>query len=518
MTRTHPHKIWFIDEIIRNVLAHLPFNGNSHTLACCAYVSHSLCEPALDLLWFKMSGLFPLFKLLPKSFLEKRDESIHGRIFVPIAPIGDDEWARFKLYARRVRKLQHHYLESPSERLGAHAFAALVHHASLSGTTILPNLQELSWLQFSHLEQCLPFLTLSLRRVTVYVQAGSSPARDDLPAASIHERSASASRELLRVLDVQSPFVEELKFEGVELPETLGSNVAFQHLRALHLGSVSTPPSVILSYCGKMPRLASLALVFRGSLSGPRPWTRGAHVAASLADTRLPAIECLQVAGVPSDIEDILDAVDSVAFHTVALSISVPEFDTDGWTRCASLLSARFARSLRVVRAECKRAGTLVPTQPRSFDAYVRPLLPLRDLSKCTLMLEDPAGIAMADADVESMAMSWPSLASLDVALRGGSSVTPLPSISSLEAFARHCAFLTTLRLPLSQDISCIDSWSTRASNSHCACSANSLRHLWIAGLRFNRMESEHVVEFLRRLFPLADLGPMVGAGMLRLD
>ncbi len=75
------HHIWFIDEILRNILSHLP-SGCYSTLSSCARVSKALSEPALDALWCKISGLVPLFRLLPRSFTEARNRSNDGLTFV----------------------------------------------------------------------------------------------------------------------------------------------------------------------------------------------------------------------------------------------------------------------------------------------------------------------------------------------------------------------------------------------------------------------------------------------------
>ena len=61
-----PHNIWFIDEVVRNVLTQLP-RGGERTLARCARVCHALSEPALDVLWYKLHGVTPLLKLLSCS-------------------------------------------------------------------------------------------------------------------------------------------------------------------------------------------------------------------------------------------------------------------------------------------------------------------------------------------------------------------------------------------------------------------------------------------------------------------
>lgn len=75
------HQIWYIDEILRNILDHISF-GCESTLASCARTSRALSEPALDALWRKISGLVPLFRLLPRSFSEEGKEGGTGPTFV----------------------------------------------------------------------------------------------------------------------------------------------------------------------------------------------------------------------------------------------------------------------------------------------------------------------------------------------------------------------------------------------------------------------------------------------------
>ncbi|PIL28939.1 hypothetical protein GSI_08986 [Ganoderma sinense ZZ0214-1] len=507
------HHLWFIDEILRNILSQLP-SGSHSTLASCARVSKALSEPALDALWYKISGLVPLFRLLPRSFAETRNQMNDGVGFVIQGAIEDEEWARFLRYSERVRKLHYHYAEGPGERLGERPFSALVQHASRSGTTVLPNLQEVFWLQFSHVAQCLPFLSRSLRRVTLYVQAASPTPPPGVLVAHIVPSPMEGYGGLFGVLEACSPCLEELSLEGIDFRTSwpLSSPTIFKHLRALHLGSISTPPSVIVSYCSRMPRLVSLSVVFRRSSgwSKSEPW-RSQHGDQCQDPPQLSALEVVRIAGAPFDIEDILHAVNSPLLHTAALSVAISDRDTDGWTRCATLLSARFSRSLRTVRAECMRSGMVVPSHARSFSQYVQPLLPLRRLQDCTITIEDPAGVALTDEDVVTMASSWTSLSTLEVSLNGGTSGLPRPTFSSLLVFVHRCPGLVTLRLPFGQHLASLssdDDWSTVRSRAD-------LRELWISGASFSRRDTDILTRFLRHLFPKVNLVPLINVGVL---
>ena len=426
--------------------------------------------------------------------------------------IEDEEWARFLRYSGRVRKLHYHYAEGPGERLGEHAFSALVQHALRSGTTVLPNLQEIFWLQFSHVAQCLPFLCRFLKRVTLYVQTVSPTPLPDAPAPIIPGLMEGYGS-LLGVLETCAPCLEELSLEGVDFRTSwsLSSPTIFKHLRALHLGSISTPTSVIVSYCSRMPRLASLSVVFRRSSGLGREPARSQHGDQCQDPPCLPALEVLRIAGAPCDIEDILHAVNSPVLHTTALSVAIPDNDTDGWTRCATLLSARFSQSLRTVRAECTRSQTVVPSRARPFPLYAQPLLPLQRLQDCTITIDDPAGVELTDEDVDAMATSWTSLSTLDVSLRGGTSGVPRPTFTSLFSFALRCPALVILRLPFSQHLTSLspdNNWATLRSQTY-------LRELWISGVSFSRRETDILTRFLHHLFPKVNLVPLINAGVL---
>ncbi|EJF56689.1 hypothetical protein DICSQDRAFT_174640 [Dichomitus squalens LYAD-421 SS1] len=262
-----------------------------------------------------------------------------------------------------------------------------------------------------------------------------------------------------------------------------------------------------------MPRLASLSIILRRSADSDDQGVRSQRGDERHGMPTLSVLEVLRVAGAPVEIGDILHAVDSPMLHTVSLSVTVPDHDTDGWTRCASVLSVRFSTSLRTLHIECVRSGIGVPDRARPFAQYIKPLLTVRQLRECAITIEDPAGVALTNEDLDTMACSWSSLAILEVAFRGGRTTVPRPPITSLPAFAYRCPGLTTLRLPISQDLT-----SLRSEMARTSCSQGELRDLWVAGVSFSRKETELVTKFLLRIFPNIDLLPMVNAGVLHVN
>ncbi|KAL1948566.1 hypothetical protein VTO73DRAFT_12641 [Trametes versicolor] len=412
-------RAWLIDEIVRNILAHVPLVGSSKTLANCARVSTALSEPALDMLWSRMTGLSPLCQLLDEYPADENTSYLSTTI--PHNAIDDAGWSRFTHYARRVRKLHYHCREGPSERLSQRTFAAIVRRASRAGAPLLPRLEELSWLHCARdITPYLHFLSPSLRRVTVYVQVGGSdPAPPPLPSPlDPQQQQQNPSSGFLSLLDAQSPQVEELSLEGIALPASLEPLLAFRRLRSLRLGTVACPVAVVVSYCGAMPTLASLSVDLScspatsasASPAHDHPHTEGDAPA-------LRALEDLRVAGAPSLIEELLRSVPPGALRSASLSVLVPGYDQDGAARCTGVLSTRFRTSLQRIRVHYRHATDRLPHTTPLFARAVQPLLAIRGLRECTLAFEDSAPAAMTDADVREMAEAWPMLSLLEVAL-----------------------------------------------------------------------------------------------------
>ncbi|KAI0672395.1 hypothetical protein C8Q78DRAFT_990844 [Trametes maxima] len=483
-TWTAVQQAFLIDEIVRNILVHLPSVGCSKTLARCARVSSALSEPALDILWSRMTGLSPLCQLLPVLSNSARESTLDDGS-IPCRSIKDEDWSRFMHYARRVRKLHYHCREDPSERLRQSTFAALVRRAARVGAPLLPRLEELSWLQFSQdITHYLHFVSPSLRRITVYVQVGVATVPD----------------------------VEELCLEGIELPHSLESLQAFKRLRNLHLGSVTAPVAVILSYCSAMPNLSSLSADLTGSHPPSDLYASHIGQARGKDGPSLNALQILRVAGSPSSIEELFNGISSPTLHAASLAISTHEHDNDGGRRCVAHLSARFAASLHTVRVQYTRMADRTPTDARPFAQYARPLFLLRGLRECTLAIEDPAPVSMEDADVRAMAEAWPALVSLDVSAMQQSGTTgTLPCVTALEAFAQHCPDLVSLRVPVRQDVVALDAWDNTCEIPH----AHGLRSLWLSGVWFAREDSRRVMRWLRHIFTDVDLLPMLRTGVL---
>ncbi|KAH9928021.1 uncharacterized protein BXZ73DRAFT_102527 [Epithele typhae] len=533
------HRIWQIDEI-------------------------AFSPPALDILWYKLNGLSPLFSLLPSSI---KEEGVGATVLSDAIP--DSDWARIALYTRRVRKLHYQNAHGPWEHLGHDALCALLRRAYAADTALFPNLQDLSWLQFSATAQCLPFVAPSLQRLSLYVYPSDPPSPITVQQAppghpevahGLPPRTGYGG--FIPHLASRSPDVEELALEGVDAPfalappPTLPAPVAFARLRVLHLGSISTPTHIVLAQCSAMPRLASLSLTFSSHAhpdTAPSPTT--SHDAENDDRPSLRALESLRASGTPDQLAAVLAATTAPALRSVHLALSLPSTDgtpsparsdaappsTGAAADCARALAplaATHASTLRALRLECAAPTRSTHAHaPRSVAEYVRPLLALRGLRRVALALHDPAGVGMDDGDAAELARAWPALAALFVSLSAPHreqerapvqgpdpraprpAGVPRPSVASLRAFAAGgCAALESLRIPVDADVGMLCEPGCEVGAAEGGASNGALKTLWLEGVRFSRADSGRVVPFLQRCFPNVDLKPMVDAGVVRTD
>ena len=458
--------------------------------------------------------------------------------------ISDSEWARFRRYACRVRKFHYQHTEGSETLFRRRIFHSILGRLVLSRSHLFPYLQELTWFQLSTARAAYtPFISPSLRRITLHVQ----PSAPDLSSAPINIPTYFHYpldiylqgvlqpgydvdySNILQQLDHWSPQIKELRLEGIGSPFVLGvppppqKTTRFRHMRMLYLGTVSSPPSVVLARCTGMPNLELLSLAFSNSRATVLPPAMSSPVIGSGlqggstdSTPTLDALVSLHASGAPSQIEQLLAAITSSSFHSATLSVSVPEGDSDGWTRICALLSSRFASSLHTLRAECTRTDTYVTSQPRSFANMVMPLLLLPALRRCMFTVRDTCGVALDAGDVAAIAAAWKDLEALELAFFDGGRGTR-PTITCLEALARGCPALRKLRIPVNMDVSDLVSAAQPQymSTIDSLSSERRLKELWLDEVYYASMESKAVIKFLQRSFPNVDLRPMVNAGVL---
>ncbi|KIP11108.1 hypothetical protein PHLGIDRAFT_125012 [Phlebiopsis gigantea 11061_1 CR5-6] len=162
------HLCLLIDEILRNIAAHLPDNRSCLSMGLCC---RAFFEPAMDALWCNLSGLRPLLKCLSEEIILAipgvgNDTLIseHGSGSLP-----REEWLRFEYYSRRVRRLMIGKRRDCASAVSFYTepkfFDFVQVHYPTPGTA-LPNLQHLEWYDEEDVHYAEIFVRPSLRSLT----------------------------------------------------------------------------------------------------------------------------------------------------------------------------------------------------------------------------------------------------------------------------------------------------------------------------------------------------------------
>ncbi|KAF8869804.1 hypothetical protein BD779DRAFT_642684 [Infundibulicybe gibba] len=108
---------------------------NKLVLFRAALTCKAFMEPALDVLWWSMTSLIPVLKLL-RNF-----QVVEGTIetYAFCDNFSDQDWTRFDYYSKRVRDF--HYHAAPTHQISATALIRLAQHRRI----IYPHLQKVVW-------------------------------------------------------------------------------------------------------------------------------------------------------------------------------------------------------------------------------------------------------------------------------------------------------------------------------------------------------------------------------------
>ncbi|KAF9643055.1 hypothetical protein BDM02DRAFT_3264243, partial [Thelephora ganbajun] len=245
-----------VDEILRLIACELVASRGRKTavaLACCC---KSFEDPALDALWGEWQmRLLPLLKTLPGDVWNQDGYNSFKRL--PTKP----EWARFRKYARRIRRLYEYINRSslPLQVLSVLRFRVF-------GEPLFPNLETL--LLFSATGEFIPFIPLFLSPGTTLINfTFSTPdlpkavvasmittlptlcpnlqniglhslPRDPIITAAVSELLLTTNRNTLRSFNANSPLTEDAREVIYGLPDLC-------ELRVVIVGSTSLPTVVL---------------------------------------------------------------------------------------------------------------------------------------------------------------------------------------------------------------------------------------------------------------------------------
>ncbi|KAI0049885.1 hypothetical protein FA95DRAFT_1677212 [Auriscalpium vulgare] len=176
------HRCLQILEIVYQVVQHLASeDGHASSLAHLALTRKIFLEPALDALWCNLDDLGPLVNCFPGDVLavwgrpnhhssdEESIDEVNERtdhlldFLVLLRPLHASDWARFDLYARRVRSFQWAF------HRGGQIYDAL--HRDRTSRSILPNITHLTGTvrKPKEIGSMVPFVGPKLRSLTFII-------------------------------------------------------------------------------------------------------------------------------------------------------------------------------------------------------------------------------------------------------------------------------------------------------------------------------------------------------------
>ena len=295
------HVCLSVDEIVRLIACELVASKSKATTVAFAGCRKSFEDPALDVLWGTQEELLPLLKCLPGDVWNEGGYAVSTPTtwcslslnrFIrkafkrfPTTP----EWARFRKYSRRMRKLGE---DNVLDALSSEVFSIL----QLCAITepLFPNIKTLDLMPTEKSILFVP-LFLSPRTTTVSIKFSPSaplpptamiasviatfptlcpnlqeitlvrPPRDPTTVATVSEMLLAINRNALRHFHVFSPLTEEAREVIYALPDLCSLSVVIER-------GVSLPSAVL-------PNLTDLTIayehesdwlqIFRGAVFGP---------------------------------------------------------------------------------------------------------------------------------------------------------------------------------------------------------------------------------------------------------
>ncbi|KAL0960463.1 hypothetical protein HGRIS_005506 [Hohenbuehelia grisea] len=411
-----------------------PEQQDLSSLANIALTCRALSEPALDRLWSELYGLCPLLRLFPEDAWERHAEAGYMRFanftneFVFLRELQEGDWTRFNHYAKKVRVQNISFPTSASRTPSAYlepALRVLSRHGPTSG--LLPQLHSLKWdcnaLWEMHyfslfVSPTITALDFTLRQVSI--TDGETCLRDFLP-------SIPASFPKLHTFGVTA--IAEERFPPLLLPSFPITEQSFESLTALHIHAQLPSPSA-LETIGSMPRLETLAIDIP---TFPTPsFTPESLCFSSLRELYLIATEGGRMAA------SFIDALRTVKLKALTIESCVGLTHTDTLLLCRSV--SRFRALLTFALFEVAYGSRAHTSDAFSVEVFE----PIFHLKTITALSIDVFKFAICDADLTTIASSFPALRVLSIAC---SSFNSSMTLHGMSALAEHCPHLSSLVL-----------------------------------------------------------------------
>ncbi|KIJ63279.1 hypothetical protein HYDPIDRAFT_41125 [Hydnomerulius pinastri MD-312] len=375
-------------------------------------------EPALDVLWSKLTSLEPLIRCLPRDLW--RRSSPGGPLVIERALFAQD-WETFHYYARRVRCLK---VVTPPQI----DISFLLAVSGSPSSSLLPNLTDLLWFDMSGVSSLLLrfFLGPSLQTLNL---RGCRPTQ-------------LAQQAVIASLGRFCPSLRRLTMESIELPATNCRAICdLKHLTYLDVGCINRRA---LEHLSSLQSLVELDVAAVETTLPNRSFRPVTTFAQNLRLLRITA----------PTFPSACSLLDGTSFSLEELIIEVQKLGSTSLNVC--LLTT--LRSFTVTLTKCQiRMWTTKTTDLNdtrfSFSlAGIAPLLSCHKLQE--LLLYDSFRSVIDDSDMERMAKSWPELTELHFGVDHPWRDPPKLTLSGLCSLLEHCPLLSCLEVAFIAQVS----------------------------------------------------------------
>ncbi|KDQ62042.1 hypothetical protein JAAARDRAFT_203263 [Jaapia argillacea MUCL 33604] len=494
------HQCLQIREILSNIFENVNRGKDPTrcaTLAGLARTCQVFHDPALDILWDKISDLAHLIKCMPSdSWIE--EESPGGATITFTRSLAPPDWIRFQAYAARIKILVagtgHSYFVANRVRRASSvdikAFRALSIFRPLC--VLFPSLKELEWRYAS--AEMFPYIHLFLAPGLLKFSLPKWPDR------------GMEQTTFLKSLAVISPLVDTflLPFNqpDVVAPSAMAIIPDFAQLHTLTLGFDSLTPRHFVPL-SRIARLRILHLQIYGDV-GPIRTQDLEREAQTLPEITSPPqrFASLRVLGMNeaplSTCTEIIRWMSPANLEELYLcprnAPSPPSLEShlQVISQCVSWTSLRDFDLSVLVGSTFILPQDSVIIQP----IILKPLLSFKNIRRFVFDCGTP--LTLDNAILDDIAAAWPKLEELDLGeTTGEDEFVSKVTLEGLVPFATRCPDLRTLRLLLDADDALVGRQKPGSGVSN-----HSLRSLELGRSCISESGAGAVAAFLSDLFP----------------
>ncbi|OCH85395.1 hypothetical protein OBBRIDRAFT_314336 [Obba rivulosa] len=461
---SHPSLALQNDYILRNVCDKL--DRWDSDLANLARVCKAFSEPSLSVLWRRPSKSWSLGTIIYWSAHAIEWNSGAG-IEVMSGHIVPEEWRRFQFYTRWIQEFAYNATHPDGYFASTEVLRALSHKNN--GNPLLPALKRLYWHQYTR-EDTMSLFTL-LPTSFEHLHLSYTPREDESSGTSLEASIVLGI--CLSELASRAPRIRKLQL--IDIPDLSGRwTQPFALFGSLNDVRIYIPgdrslSTLRLESLSAVPHLTRLELKF----------CRIEPIEPQITFPELKSlyIECLFTGrGLERDeavVTNIKALIRGLTAPTLRLldirnEIPAPYRDCLEFTRVAC---AQYTESIRSLHLEIKVENTTDVTCIPLLGFFVT-LLDCRDVEAMSLSVdyeeaeenqgdgEDGEGseywadairspFILSDADLQSIAVSWPRVQTLSITTTSASKMAAAPAIHVLEDLARLCPSLQSIDLPV---------------------------------------------------------------------